>query len=84
MKKTLFYLSGLPALGKSTFVNRLLKDHTYPIHVMSVDGEIDAIAAARGVTYDSIFAEVREEAREIAKAKLQQAIDDGRISFGIR
>lgn len=78
MNKTVFYLSGLPALGKSTYTKDIQDAFPkVPFHVMSVDSEIEEIARARGLTYDEVFEEVRDDARETAQLKLSYAFDNG-------
>lgn len=79
MNKTVFYLSGLPALGKSTYTKDI--QEAFPkidFHVMSVDSEIEAIARDRGLTYDEVFDEVREDARTTAQNKLSYAFANGK------
>ena len=73
-ENTVELLVGVPAAGKSTWINANSKPNTI---VISSDDIITAWAAFQGQTYDEGFAEFIKPASAKAKADYREALGDG-------
>lgn len=62
---------GLPALGKSTFIQAMKTDENW---IYSTDMFIDAVAEDNGITYSEAFASNIKSATEFNEQKLQTMI----------
>ncbi len=62
---------GLPALGKSTFIQKLKTDDNW---IYSTDMYIDAVAEDNGITYSEAFASNIQAATEFNEQKLESMI----------
>lgn len=72
---TAFFLIGLPASGKSTYLNSLdLVDSV----VLSSDNFIDQIAAEQGKTYSEVFVESISVADKMFKDAFYNAINENK------
>lgn len=67
-----YVLVGLPGSGKTTWVNRMIKDAEYV--VISSDDEIEKYAKSKGKTYSDVFAEYAKTATSIMQTNLRNAI----------
>lgn len=67
-KPICYVMVGLPALGKSTFINEMYKPDTW---IYSTDMYIDAVAEDNGITYNEAFASNIKAATEFNEQKLQ-------------
>ena len=75
--QTCTVMCGLPAMGKSTMINDLLKDNP-DIWIYSTDMFLDAVAEDQGLTYGEVFASYIDEAQKFNETKLISAIDFGK------
>ena len=66
---------GLPALGKSTFIEKL---KTVDVWIYSTDMYIDAVAEDNGITYSEAFASNIDAATKFNEQKLKTMINLGR------
>ena len=68
---TVYVLVGLPALGKSTFIQAMKTDENW---IYSTDMFIDAVAEDNGITYSEAFASNIQSATAFNEQKLQTMI----------
>jgi len=74
----IFVMCGLPASGKSTYVNRLLD--VYPDAVVcSTDNYIELAAKAQNKTYDELFFELISEATTVMWNDFDNAIAEDKV-----
>lgn len=73
---TLYMLVGVPAAGKSTWIEAQKFDPEHTV-ILSTDKFIDAEAQAQNKTYTEVFKSAIKRATQIMKADLQMAIQDG-------
>jgi predicted kinase len=66
---------GLPALGKSTFIEKIRDSETW---IYSTDMFIDAVAEDNGITYSEAFASNIQAATEFNEQKLETMIKLGK------
>lgn len=66
---------GLPALGKSTFINKLKNDNVW---IYSTDMYIDAVAEDNGITYSEAFESYINDATRFNEQKLKTMINLGK------
>ena len=71
-------LCGLPASGKSTWVN---SNSTPGSVVLSTDNYIEEFAKKENTTYNDVFFEVYEDAEKQLKVQLREALRDNRFIF---
>lgn len=67
---TVYILIGVPGAGKSTWI----KNQKLDAVTVSTDDHVEAIAAKRNTTYDTIFHDVIKQATAQMKSDLSQAI----------
>lgn len=74
----IFVMCGLPASGKSTYVNRLLD--VYPNAVVcSTDNYIESVAKTRNQNYDHVFFETISEATTVMWNDFENAIAEDKV-----
>ncbi len=78
---TLWVIVGLPATGKSYWVDAQTQMGLPYRTVVSVDRIIHDWAMQRGLTYDQVFASSLPEARRLADQQFRQAIESNRDVF---
>lgn len=70
---TLIMLVGIPGVGKSTYVNNLLK--TKDFGIVSSDQYIEREAENRGKTYSQVFRDVANTAQKLAFEDVKKFVD---------
>lgn len=74
LKPNLYMLIGVPAAGKSTFVDAQDHDFVY----VSSDYFVERFAQKMGKTYDEVFKEVAPRAMRLLNRRVQKARENGR------
>lgn len=74
----IYVLCGLPASGKSTYVNRLLDVHPNAV-VCSTDNYIEMVAAFKNQNYDEVFFEMIAEATTVMWNNFENAIAEDKV-----
>lgn len=73
--KRMILLVGVPAAGKSTYIETVLADT--PLAIASSDNIIEAIAAEEGLTYDDVFTKYVNVAEKMMYQDIEKYIKDG-------
>lgn len=76
-KPVCYVMVGLPATGKSTMVNQVVRDmsdHDTRVFVYSTDDLLEAAAKELGSTYDEVFETLIKSVTEAANSSLDVAI----------
>lgn len=67
------FICGLPGSGKTTVVEKLVKSLNDPF-IFSTDDYVEQVAAARGMTYDDLWAQLIDEATFEVESDLHTAL----------
>lgn len=70
-----YMMVGVPASGKSTAIQALLKDMPH-LQVVSTDDYIDQVAAKNGKTYSEVYQDSIDDASKWLKAQVQKLIKE--------
>ena len=73
-KPVCIVMVGLPATGKSTLVNRVIRDMGDKVFVYSTDDLLEAAAKELGSTYDEVFETLIKSVTEAANSSLDVAV----------
>ena len=77
MKPTLYMLVGVPAAGKSTWVEKFLAFNPNVVYVSS-DHYVEKFAEKMGKTYSEVFAEVAPRATRLMMRAVEKASREGK------
>ena len=69
---------GLPGSGKSTWINSMLAKSDADYEIISSDNEIERLAAADGLDYNTGFDRYIGKATAIMKEKFREAVNTGK------
>lgn len=74
MSKKVYIFVGLPASGKSTYLDRIFEEGMF---VYSTDQYLEKKAAKKGKTYEDVFSDYIDKATKQANKDLAVAIENG-------